>query len=290
MAWQTQNFLARPTLIDQLIRIANITDHDVVLDLGAGHGEITARLARHCRRVVAIEKDPDLARGLELRFAQHANVHVRLDDALATRLPREPFKVVANIPFDISARLIRRLTSATYAPADAYLAVQREAAERVIGRPRATLLGALIRPWFEPSIVYRFRRTDFRPMPRVDVVFLRLQKRGPPLISPTESAFYRSLVTYCFCAPTRHLQATLEPLVGYRRFMHLARDLRLEPAVTPSRVPVAAWLGLSGALAGCPEVRARLSASPRSPRRGAGWRPRAAEAARPWYAPGRRYP
>jgi 23S rRNA (adenine-N6)-dimethyltransferase len=240
VAWQTQNYLYRSALTQALVRAASIRSDDVVLDLGAGHGELTEHLARHCRRVIAIESDPHLAKRLELRFSASPNVTVREDDALATRLPREPYKVVSNIPFDITSQLIRRLTSAKYPPLDAYLAVQREAAERVFGWPTETLFGQLIKPWFEPSIVHRFRRTDFRPIPRVDVVFLRLRKRGPPLVPAADAEFYRALVTLGFCSSKPTLRAALAPLVGHRR----VRQLGLESDATPTQLSLERWIDL----------------------------------------------
>jgi 23S rRNA (adenine-N6)-dimethyltransferase len=254
VAWQTQNYLYRSSKVDRVVRAADIRTDDVVLDLGAGHGELTAHLAGRCRRVIAVELDPRLAARLRLRFAGAPNVSVREDDALATRLPREPYKVVANIPFGITARLIRRLTSAKYPPADAYLAVQREAAERVLGWPSETLFGMLTKPWFEASIMHRFRRTDFRPIPRVDVVFLRLRKRGPPLVSAAEADFYRNLVTFSFMAAKPTVEAALAPLVGHRRL----RLLGLAPHATPSNVPVETWIALTRALSPSREIRCGL--------------------------------
>src|SRR5215510_1463281 len=81
-----------------------------------------------------------------------------------------------------AAAIVSRLTAASNPPRDAYLVVQREAAERFVGKPRPTLVAALLMPWFEASIVHRFRATDFAPAPRVDVVMLRLHKRGPPFV------------------------------------------------------------------------------------------------------------
>ena len=244
--WHTQNFLRHPGRIERLLDLTSIGPDDVVLDLGAGHGELTAPLARRCRAVVAVEKDPLLAAGLHLRFARAANVRVQTADALAVRLPRTRYSVVANIPFDITARLVRRLTSATHPPQDSYLVVQREAAARVLGTPRETLFGALIKPWFEPTIVHRFQRTDFAPPPRVDVVFLRLRKRGPPLVA--DARFYADLLAYCFLSPD--LDSALASLLGRKRYLRIAREIGFKPQTSPSALRFEQWLELTHRLRG----------------------------------------
>jgi 23S rRNA (adenine-N6)-dimethyltransferase len=238
--WHTQNFLRHPTRIERLLDLTSISADDLVLDLGAGHGELTVPLAKRCRMVVAVEKDPLLAASLQRRFAEQRKVLVREADALAVRLPRQPYKVVANIPFDITARLVRRLMSATYPPQDSYLVVQREAATRVLGVPRQTLFANLLRPWFEPSVVHRFQRTDFAPPPRVDVVFLRLRKRGPPLVDDARS--YAQLLTGCFGAP--HMQAVLAPLIGRRCSGRIARELGFDRRAPASTLCFEQWLEL----------------------------------------------
>lgn len=252
--WHTQNFLRHPSRVQRLVDLTMVHPDDVVLDLGAGSGQITRHLAERCSRVIAVEKDPLLAASLRAQFAERANVIVRHADALSVRLPREAYKVVANIPFDITTRLIRRLTSATYPPDEAYLAIQAEAAQRVLGQPAGTLLSALIGPFFEASIVHRFRRHDFNPPPRVDVVFLRLHKRGPPLVPRHMASLYRDLVTACFRSPKPTLRATLVPLLGYRRVQHLAVPVD----ATPSSLRVGDWLRLFRAVSADVEVRARL--------------------------------
>ena len=68
-AWQTQNFLHKRSLVDRLLNLAAIGPEDLVLDLGAGRGIITERLAQRCRRVIAVENDPGLAAGLRRRFS-----------------------------------------------------------------------------------------------------------------------------------------------------------------------------------------------------------------------------
>jgi 23S rRNA (adenine-N6)-dimethyltransferase len=263
-AWQTQNFLHKRALVDRLLNLAAIGPADLVLDLGAGRGLITERLAERCRRVIAVENDPGLAAGLRRRFASHSNVTIHEADLLRMRLPRQPYSVFANIPFDGTARLLGRLTSATYAPDASYLVVQREAAARIVGWPRETLFSLLRKPWFEAEVIHRFLRTDFIPQPRVDVVFLRLHKRGPPLVPEVQAAFYRDFLTACFRSSERSVLSTLQRLLGRQRSMRLARAADLPPTVGPAAVPLQVWLALFQAVARDDGLRRRLSMLPRS--------------------------
>ncbi|MEK7284514.1 MAG: rRNA adenine N(6)-methyltransferase family protein, partial [Chloroflexota bacterium] len=212
--WRTHNFLRRPDLVDQLLDRSRIGRHDVVYEIGAGTGTITDRLAARCHRVLAIEKDPSLCETLRRRFADRPSVDVRCADFLEHPLPRARYKVFANPPFDITTATVTKLVSAAVPPEDAFLAVQREAADRYLGRPSETLYALLLKPWFAPSIVHRFRRSDFTPAPGVDVVMLRLRKRGPPLVAAEHAQLYRDFVVACFTAWQPSVGAALARAIG----------------------------------------------------------------------------
>jgi 23S rRNA (adenine-N6)-dimethyltransferase len=215
---------------------------------------ITERLARRCRYVVAVEKDSRLAERLGRRLgigASTGNVGVYLADFLDFPLPLTPYKVFANLPFNVTAAAITRLVNAPLPPSDSYLVVQREAAARFLGRPEArveTLTAALLKPWFEPSVIYHFQRTDFAPPPGVDVVMLRLRKRGPPLVESDEVPRYRDFVTACFagCQPTvgRAVATLVGKEASRRPGAMLPGPLKGAWVSRPSEVPFEAWLDL----------------------------------------------
>jgi 23S rRNA (adenine-N6)-dimethyltransferase len=108
----SQTFLTNPQLVDHLLDRSSIGSDDVVYEIGPGDGLITARLARRCRRVVAVEIDPDLAGQLCRRFAGLPHVTIRNEDFLQTRLPMTAYKVFANIPFNITAAIVTKLITA----------------------------------------------------------------------------------------------------------------------------------------------------------------------------------
>lgn len=240
----SQNFLRNAVLVERLIAGSGIAPEDLVLEIGPGRGIITAALAPRCRRLIAVERDPVLASHLRQYFAGDRRVAVHEADFLRFPLPRVPYKVFANIPFSATAAIVGRLTAPEGAPDDMHLVVQREAAQRFVGSPSGTLAGLLLMPRFEPAIAHRFARTDFDPAPRVEVVLLRLRKRGPPLLTPGDERRYRDLAVHAFTAWRPTLYDALEPLCGRRCCRALWETLGLPRAARPSAVPFDRWLAL----------------------------------------------
>jgi len=239
-----QNFLKSPRLIDLLLDRCNIRSSDLVCEIGPGKGIITERLAQRCGQVVAIEKDPFLAAALQQRFAHAPHVTIHEGDFLQFCLPNTPYKVFANIPFNVTTAIVTKLTTAPCPPQDAYLTMQQEAARKFAGQPRESLYGVLLKPWFEIEIVHHFRRSDFIPEPRVDVVMLRLRKRGPPLINQSDRQKYRDLVVYGFTAWRQTLKDAFKDIFTAREIKRLDKDASIDLSVTPSSLPFEQWLEL----------------------------------------------
>lgn len=240
----SQNFLKSRSLVEQLLDRCDISCNDTVYEIGPGKGIITEFLAQRCRQVVAIEKDPRLVDDLRLKFAGKANVKLHKGDFLEYRLPAGHYKVVANIPFNITSAIVTRLTTVPV-PADAiYLMMQKEAAEKFLGEPRESMYGILLKPCFELEILYRFKRSDFRPAPRVDVVMLRLRKRGPPLVARGQMSLFRDFIIYSFTSPQTSLKHTFNGIFTPQQLKRVGNDLELNFNVTPTSLSFTQWLGL----------------------------------------------
>ena len=252
-----QNFLRNRRLIDRLLARSGIGPDDLVVEIGPGKGAITERLAPRCRQVLAVEKDPGLAEHLRARFAGAANVAVFETDFLGFPLPISGYKVCASIPFNITTAVITKLTSGPSATEDAYLVVQWEAAARLLGEPQESLYGVLLKPWFEPTLVHRFRREDFVPAPQVDVVMLRLRKRGPPLVAPGDAPLFRDLVVHAFTAWQPTVGDALARVLRHGAAQRLARQTGLDLGRAPSAVRFDEWLALFAAFRTIGDERAR---------------------------------
>jgi 16S rRNA A1518/A1519 N6-dimethyltransferase RsmA/KsgA/DIM1 with predicted DNA glycosylase/AP lyase activity len=190
MSWlhkrlHSQNFLVSRELVSKLIRSSSISSTDTVLDIGSGRGIITRELLKITPNVIAIEKDPKLT--------SHPI------DFLTYSLPTYPYKVFANIPFSITGEIIRKLLNHLTPPSDCYLIVQSEAAQKFIVNPQTNTMAALLYyPWWNIQITYKFSRSDFQPIPKVNSVLLHLSPRLRPLIPIHHKAVYYDFVAYCF--------------------------------------------------------------------------------------------
>lgn len=240
-----QNFLRSRRLARRLLANTSLSADDLVLDIGAGAGALTAQLAQRCRHVVAYEVDPHVFRGLERRFGNSANVSLVHADFLSCALPRGPYKVCANLPFNITAEVVAKLTSGVDPPRDAYLVVQREAAQRFTAnrRQRVSLVACLMYPRWQAQVLAQIPPTAFRPTPAVDAALLQLRPRSRSLIAARDIALYRDLVTQGFVGGSC-LGDSLRRLFTTRQLRRLSSDLDMRLDQSPSRVRPDQWVAL----------------------------------------------
>jgi 23S rRNA (adenine-N6)-dimethyltransferase len=181
-----------PRLAAELVRNSGVTRGDLVIDIGAGTGALTAELASRAGRVLAIEVDDVYIPRLRTRFGGVDRVRVVRCDALALRWPSEPFRVVGNLPFAHTTSILRHLLDDPRTP------LQRAdvivgwgfAVKRCSQRP-SSLLSMSWAPWFELTITRRLPASSFRPPPSTDAAVMTITRRPDPLLGPHESSAFR---------------------------------------------------------------------------------------------------
>jgi 23S rRNA (adenine-N6)-dimethyltransferase len=239
-----QNFLRSPKLVHRLVGMSTIGRADTVYEIGPGNGIITAALARVAGHVIAIEKDPELVRGLRERFRRFDNVEIVAQDFLNYSLRNRSGKLFANIPYNHTAQILRKILADRSKLCEAYLILQKEAAKKVSGSPRESLFSIQVKPFFEFQIVSYLRRTDFWPVPDVDSVLLSIKRRTRPLIANEEVALYRNFVQYGFGRWKPTLKSAFKNVFTYKQWKRLARELDFPLNATPTELSFEQWLGL----------------------------------------------
>jgi 23S rRNA (adenine-N6)-dimethyltransferase len=263
----SQNFLVDRRAIDALVDGSGAGAGDLVVDIGAGNGLISAALVRRGAQVLAIERDPSLAERLRAKFATWPAVTVVEADVLETPWPAGPFRVVANIPFGITTKILRHLlNSDVLARAD--LIVQAEVARKRGTSGRGTLLNACWEPWFEFGTGARIPAAAFRPRPRVDAAILIVTRREPPLVAVASRRDYTDFVTAAFEGARPTVASALGRAIPRSRFAGLARELGFGADALPAHLDVHQWAGLFRAAG--PVRAASAARAPAGPARGAG--------------------
>ncbi len=206
-----QNFLADTNLLGAIVRDAEPSPEDVVLEVGGGEGALTAELAPQVATVHVVELDDRMRAALERVAAAHRNVELHFGDAMRldlAGLDPPPDRMVANLPYSIATPLIVR-TIAELDGLDRWtLMVQREIADRLRAGPGSRLYGSpsvLVQLACEVRLLRTVDRAVFTPRPRVDSALLRLDRTGP-----AAAPAVASLVRDAFAHRRKSLARSLE--------------------------------------------------------------------------------
>jgi 16S rRNA (adenine1518-N6/adenine1519-N6)-dimethyltransferase len=183
-----QSFLVDHKALAKVVAAADLTGEETILEVGAGLGALTCRLAESARRVVAVEVDQRLLPLLREVISEYENVRIVSGDILeldlATLIDESEYAVIANIPYSITSALIRYLLEAENSAERIVLTVQREVAERIVAHPGSlSLLAVSVQIYGKPQIAARIPAEAFYPKPKVDSAVLRVDVHPKPIVA-----------------------------------------------------------------------------------------------------------
>jgi 16S rRNA (adenine1518-N6/adenine1519-N6)-dimethyltransferase len=207
----SQSFLTDVGVTRQIAAAAGLEGDDEVLEVGPGLGILTQQLARRAKRVVAFELDHDLASALPRLVPD--NVEIVQGDGLKLD-PADhfagPYKVVANLPYQITSPFLFRYLSLQPGPTVLVLMIQREVAERIAARPGdLSYMAVAVQSAAQPKIVRLVPPGAFYPRPKVESAVIRLDPLAEPLVPPEQRQAFLELVRAGFGQPRKQLLNSL---------------------------------------------------------------------------------
>lgn len=211
-----QHFLQNTSVARKIAGATQSTAGEVVIEIGPGKKALTTPLRALCdevhARYIGIERDEELAQNLTasgLEIVTGDALHA-LPEIVAS-LGGTPYVVVGNIPYYITGKLLRILSTLPRKPRQAILMIQKEVGERITSTPPAmNLLAGAVSFWAEPEILFAVGKENFSPPPKVDSVVIRLKTRDTPF--PVSSEVYYPFLKSVFTQPRKLLLNNLEPL------------------------------------------------------------------------------
>ena len=211
-----QHWLKDPEILADIAEAAELTGDDVVLEIGPGLGTLTSRLLARANSVTAVEFDADLARKLPGQFPGKKLTVVNQDILQfdLNQLPKN-YKVVANVPYYITSKIVEKLMTAENKPSIAVLLVQKEVAERIAAEARnMSILSVSVQIFAEAELDIEVPRQFFTPPPKVDSQVVVLRTRNNPLITPEDQRGFFRIVKAGFSAKRKKLRSSLSGGLG----------------------------------------------------------------------------
>ncbi|KKU94485.1 MAG: Ribosomal RNA small subunit methyltransferase A [Candidatus Jorgensenbacteria bacterium GW2011_GWA1_48_13] len=241
-----QHFLKNKEKLRKIAASLEVKKNDTIVEIGPGHGELTKKLVTRQQtlntRIIAIEKDSGLAETLRNSMEIYGDsIEIIHGDALKilpeitnklTKLKAESYKLVGNIPYYITGKLLRTLSELETKPKIAVLTVQKEVAERVAAKPpKMNLLAASVQIWAEPEIIDYILKKDFQPPPKVNSAIIKLETRQQTLV--TRSDDYYRLIKILFKQPRKTILNNLGALKSKKEILPILGKLGINPSNRP---------------------------------------------------------
>lgn len=228
---------------------AGIQKGDTVLEVGPGLGTLTSELLRHGAKVVAVEYDGDLAQKLPGQFPGK-DLTVIHQDILQYNLDSLPagYKVVANVPYYITSKIIDMFVRANNKPSIAVLLVQKEVAERVAASPGAMSLLALNAQIHTTVRLGVFvPRQLFTPPPKVDSQVVVLELRPAPKVNPHDEKAFWQYAHAGFAAKRKKLRSSIAAGLHITKVQaeHVLQQAHLDPNLRAEDLSIEDWVTLS---------------------------------------------
>ena len=228
-----QHWLKDPEILADIAEAAELTGDDVVLEIGPGLGTLTSRLLARANSVIAVEFDADLARKLPGQFPGK-NLEVFNEDILQFDLNQLPknYKVVANVPYYITSKIVEKLMTAENKPSIAVLLVQKEVAERIAADPgNMSVLSVSVQIFAEAELDIEVPRQFFTPPPKVDSQVVVLRTCNSPLITSEDQRDFFRIVKAGFSAKRKKLRSSLSGGLGINK--SVAEELLKNAGISP---------------------------------------------------------
>jgi 16S rRNA (adenine1518-N6/adenine1519-N6)-dimethyltransferase len=262
-----QHILVDPRAIERIVEAAELTETDVVLEVGPGPGTLTVHLARLAGRVVAVELDERMLAPLKDVLGEQENVRIVHGDILEQDVAKlvggGRYKVGANLPYYVTSAVLRHVFESSVRPERLVVTVQREVAERIVGRPRRgqrrrkqkagprmSLLAVSVQFYGVPHIVACIPAGAFRPVPAVDSAVVRVDLYDPLPWGEVDVQRFFAVVRAGFAQSRKQLRNTLIHNLGLpaERVSAGLEAAGIDGRRRAETLSVREWVGLSNAI------------------------------------------
>lgn len=202
MIKHSQNFINNNDIINECFRYVSIPEGGVVIEIGGGKGIITEKLVELFKNIIVVEFDKNLFEVLKKKFMSFSHVQIENTDFLTYPLPKEEFNIIANIPFNITSDIIRKITGEGSDMQHAYLIMQKSAALKFVPEypgVGTSLLSNLIQIRYSIQYLLTIDRKNFSPQPKHDASLIHFRSKNKSVfLDKKQEELFRDFLCFMF--------------------------------------------------------------------------------------------
>ncbi len=253
-----QNFLKSKEALLMMCTAGEVGAHDTILEIGPGKGVLTEKLLERGEKVIAIEKDTDLIPFLSEKFNTEIKTGKLIlvhDDILSFEpkkhaLTENSYKIIANIPYNITGAIIKRFLSETERPERMVLLVQKEVAERIVARDgKESILSLSVKAYGTPTYKMKVGKRFFSPAPKVDSAIIAITGIGMHHFkTKKEEGHFFDVIKAGFSHKRKVLRKNLEEIAPLTCIDSVFKELSLDEKIRAEDVPFTTWILLARAI------------------------------------------
>jgi len=208
-----QNFLIDRDVLNKIIETGKIDPEDTILEIGPGLGTLTKELFKQAKQVISIEKDKKMIPILNKRFASFENFKLINQDILKYEIPKEKYKIIANIPYNITSPILNYFLQSKNKPKSLTLLVQKELAQKICEQKKQSILSLQVQLFAKTKLITIIPPTAFYPAPKVESAIIHIEtieKNDPKYIDIIEAQEILKIAKMAFSQKRKKLSNTIK--------------------------------------------------------------------------------
>ncbi len=235
----SQNFLRDRNLVKKILTKIKLKKENIILDIGVGDGIISEELLDLGYTVRGFEIDSNLYKQLKIKIS-NSNFTLTNEDFLKFNLndlKNHKVSIFSNIPFSLTTNIVQKILIKESQAEEIYLIMQEEAANRFLGKKEGLLQSLLISINYSSEVIFKFKKTDFNPVPKVNIVLVKFIKREKPLISVSDYSKFLDFISYIIMQQKPSIIDRLSKTHNYFSIKELLSALKIEPFKSLYEIP-----------------------------------------------------
>lgn len=247
-----QNFLKSERALEKIMEAGSLSGNDTVLEIGPGQGALTEKLLACSLQLTAIEKDDSLYEFLKEKFQKEietGKLNLIHDDILnfdLSQLQAKSYKLIANIPYNITGAILEKFLSADRQPERMVLLVQKEVAERMVARDgKGSILSNSVQVYGQPRYVEKVLAGSFAPAPKVDSAIVAIENISKDRFKGFSEENFFKLLKAGFKSKRKKLSSNLSELFGKEKVQKAFEKLGLDSNIRAENLSIDDWTMLT---------------------------------------------